>query len=379
MTKRIGLIGCGNLGYPLAHFIGLLGFDELYVHDLEQVKASSLKQQINAAFPSMKVIDHLDANGLDIIVLSLSGPQTTAFVSDTNNHALFRGRPVFISLGRPNYDDPAAHAVLQHKLAEQGVSLLFGFGLEPGLVEIMMHYLASIHEGEIISLEAICGGVPQRPILPLSYDLLFGERLPSLNRHALFKFDGRLGGCKRFDMKENVFIEGVGALEVFHDGLSPYFLTLPCISSIANIKQQTARWPSFFECMRTLLALGMLDEDPLPDGTSPSALTHAILRQNGKLARNRPDVSFAQVTAELASGQQVVINIVSTFCERTQLTGMAQLTSFVAAWAAKRVMERPESARIGMMLGYDYFDVSETLLLLDAFREYANCTVHDTF
>ncbi|WP_338525884.1 saccharopine dehydrogenase C-terminal domain-containing protein [Pseudomonas batumici] len=376
MKKRIGLIGCGNLGYPLAYYIERLGFDELYVHDLDPEKAAGLKQKMEETCPLLQVKDHLDVDGLDVIVLSLSGPQTTAFVTDPRNHGLFRGRPVFVSLGRPNYDDPAAHEVLDHYLVENGVSLLFGFGLEPGLVEVLMHDLASTHQGEVVKLSAVCGGVPLRPNPPLNYDLLFGEHLPSLNRSALFKMDDRLGSCKRFDMKEAAFVEGVGALEVYHDGLSPYLLSTPCVQQIPGVKQQTARWPGFFDCMRVLLSLGLLDEQArLDGGSTASAQTHAILRQNGKLARNRPDISFVEVCAQLESGKQEKVSIVSTFDERTQLTGMAQLTSFMAAWAARRVMDRPQSCRPGLILGHEFFDKSETGALLDAFRVHVNCTV----
>jgi len=55
MKKRIGLIGCGNLGYPLAYYIGQLGFDELYVHDLDQEKATKLNREVEKTCPLLQV------------------------------------------------------------------------------------------------------------------------------------------------------------------------------------------------------------------------------------------------------------------------------------------------------------------------------------
>ncbi|NTZ87349.1 hypothetical protein FCJ61_31285 [Burkholderia metallica] len=374
MKLRIGLIGCGNLGYPLAHYIGQLGFEEVYVHDIEQDKAATLRRAIERTNPSLQVKDCLEVGRLDVAILSLSGPQTTAFVTDRRNHALFAGRPVFVSLGRPNYDDLAAHRALERYVVEHGISLLFGFGLEPGLVEILMHYLASVHQGEILKLDAVCGGVPQRPTPPLNYDLLFGERLPSLNRHALFKTGGRLGGCKRFDMKETRFVESVGLLDAYHDGLSPYLLSEPGIESIPDIRQQTARWPGFFDCMRVMLSLGLLDEATDRDnGAAPSDLTHAILRRNGKLEQNKPDISFVEVSAQLRSGQRARARVVSIFDENTKLTGMAQLTSFVAAWAARQVASERDACRPGLILSHQFFDAGKTEALLAAFREHPCC------
>lgn len=376
MKKRIGLIGCGNLGFPLAHYIGQLGFDELHVHDLDREKATRLKAEMASACPSLLVKDHIDTRDLDVVVLSLSGPATATFVTDPRNHALFKGRRVFVSLGRPNYDDLAAHQALNRYLVENGISLLFGFGLEPGLVEVLMHHLASMHEGALTSLSAVCGGVPQHPNAPLNYDLLFGDRLPALNRRALFKMDGNLGNCKRFDMKETRFVEGVGVLDVYHDGLSPYLLSSPRVRSIPNVKQQTARWPGFFDCMRVLLSLGLLDEQAMSGGdVAPSDLTHAILRQNGNLARNRPDISFVAVVAQLKSGECASVSVVSTFDERAKLTGMAQLTSFMAAWAARQVLDLAGPCPLGLILSHEFFDSGRTGALLEAFRESTRCTV----
>lgn len=330
MNKQIGLIGCGNLGYPLARYVGQLGFDALHICDL-----------------------------------------------DERNYALFKGRPIFVSLGRPSYDDFAAHDALDRYLIERDAALLFGFGLEPGLVEILMHDLASSYDaGTVTSLSALCGGVPQHPIPPLNYDLLFGDRLPALNRKALMKIDGKLGHCLRFDMKETRFVDGVGVLDVYHDGLSPYLLRLPRLEAIPAVKQQTARWPGFYDSVRSLIALGLLDEHALPGATSsPSDLVHDILVRNGKLARNRPDVSFVEVVAKLTSGESETLSIIAMFDKSTGLTGMAQLTSFLAAWTARRVADLPASCKSGLTLSHEFYDRDTTSELLAAYQRHVRCTV----
>lgn len=235
------------------------------------------------------------------------------------------------SLGRPSYDDIAQHEELDRYLVENNITLLFGLGLEPGLVEILMQYVAWQQGSKSLTcLRSVCGGVPLNPTPPLNYDLLFGDRLPSLNRRALFKLNGSLSYCNRFDICERSFVDGVGMLEVFHDGLSPYLLSSPYIKDIPNIKQQTARWPGFFECMRTLIALGLLEDAPtLAGDLVPNDLTHSILMQNGNLKRNGPDISFVEVTGEFASGGEVKVSLVSTWDEESNLTGMAKLTSFM--------------------------------------------------
>ena len=381
MKTRMALIGCGNLGYPLAHCLGQLGVDELHVHDLDREKAAKLKRDMAESCPSLRIKDQLGTDGFDLVVLSLSGPATAAFVTDPRNHTLFRGPRVFVSLGRPNYDDPAAHEALDRYLVEHGICLLFGFGLEPGLVEVLMHHLASLHKaGDLVSLGAVCGGVPQHPNPPLNYDLLFGNRLPAQNRRAMFKVDGELGHCLRFDMKEGRFVEGVGMLEVYHDGLSPYLLAAPPIVAIPCVRQQTARWPGFFDCMRVLVSLGLLDEQAVAGGTAaPSDMVHAILRRNGHLASHRPDLSFVEVVAQLKSGERSLISVVSAFDERTGLTGMAQLTSFTAAWAARQLLELATPCKPGLVLSHEFFDHGKTGALLDTLQTHLRCTVKISF
>ncbi|BBQ03134.1 saccharopine dehydrogenase C-terminal domain-containing protein [Paraburkholderia fungorum] len=377
MNKQIGLIGCGNLGYPLARHVGQLGFDALHVYDLDERKAAKLKGDIEQTNPALRVMDHLDTDELDVVLLSLSGPATIAFVTDERNYALFKGRPVFVSLGRPSYDDFTAHDALDRYLVERDAALLFGFGLEPGLVEILMHDLASSYDtGTVTSLSALCGGVPQHPNPPLNYDLLFGDRLPALNRKALMKIDGKLGHCLRFDMKETRFVEGVGVLDVYHDGLSPYLLRSSRLDAIPAVKQQTARWPGFYDSVRSLIALGLLDEHALPGATSsPSDLVHDILVRNGRLARNRPDISFVEVVAELTSGEHATLRIISMFDKSTGLTGMAQLTSFLAAWTARRVADVPASCKSGLTLSHEFYDRDTTRELLAAYQRHVRCTV----
>ncbi len=322
-------------------------------------------------------MDHLNTGELDVVVLSLSGPATIAFVTDERNHALFRKRPIFVSLGRPGYDDVAAHNALDRYLAEHDIALLFGFGLEPGLVEILMNDLASTCDaGTLHSLNAICGGVPQHPSSPLNYDLLFGDRLPAHNRAALIKINGKQGYCQRFDMKEARFIDGVGLLDVYHDGLSPYLLGSPRFQAIPSIRQQTARWPGFFDCVRNLIALGLLDEHALPGDTStPSDLIHGILTRNGKLARNRPDISFVEVSAEHSSGERSMVRVLAKYDENTNLTGMAQLTSFLAAWTASKAIDLPSSCRAGVTLSHAFYDHDMTRELVTAYREHVRCNV----
>lgn len=378
-VARIGLVGCGTLGYPLAHYMARLGFDALCLHDLDERRCMDLKRAIEATGTPMTVEVGVARGGLDVILLSISGPATTAFVSDPSIHALFRGPPVFVSLGRPNYDNLAAQTDLGRDLAQRGVRLLFGLGLEPGLVEILMSALASVHANRVRRLDALCGGVPQQPIPPLNYDLLFGDRLPALNRRALIRSQGELSSCLRFDMKEQAFVDGVGMLDVYHDGLSPSLLDSPAIRDIPNVTQRTGRWPGFFNCMKVLLDLGLLDtERAIDGGPTVSDFTHRILRSNGRLEANRPDVTFVEIGARLVAGDRAVIRVIANYDPNTDLTGMAQLTSFVAVWAARREVDAVSPKPPGLFLAHEVVDPADTQAILSDLERHATCVITTT-
>jgi len=184
--------------------------------------------------------------------------------------------------------------------------------------------------------------------------------------------------CLVIDCRRSIvrFVDGVGVLDVYHDGLSPYLLMSQHLNAIPTIKQQTARWPGFYDSVRSMIALGLLDEGILSGATSsPIDQVHDILVRNGRLARNRPDISLVEVVAELISGERTTLRIISRFDKETGLTGMAQLTSFLAAWTARRVADIAASCKPGLTLSHEFYDRDTTRELLLAYQKHVKCTV----
>jgi lysine 6-dehydrogenase len=82
-----------------------------------------------------------------------------------------------------------------------------------------------------------------------------------------------------------------------------------------------------------------------------------------------------EVVAQLISGDHVTLSIISKFDKKTGMTGMAQLTSFLAAWTARRVADDPALCKPGLTLSHEFYDNNSTRELLTAYQQHVKCSV----
>jgi len=79
------------------------------------------------------------------------------------------------------------------------------------------------------------------------------------------------------DGLEDIDFPGVGRLEAFYtDGVRTLHHT---IRGVMNMWEKTMRYPGHAEKIRLLKDLGLFDEEPLLQGTSPRGLTARLLEQ----------------------------------------------------------------------------------------------------
>lgn len=355
-SPSFALIGCGAMSFGLVHYMASLGFQSAFLHDLEPLKAASLSQKLQKLHPELKIIENPLEHNIDVTLLSCSGPVTELFLRKSSNHSLLGKHRLVVSLGRANYDDVKAHQTFHQYLQDHHISLLMGFGVEPGLAEALAVYLVhSVESKQVQDLAIYCGGVPQKAQPPLHYNLLFGTQLPYLNRNSLWKANDQVFRLPRFSIKENVFVDSIGFFEAYHDGLSPYFLSEETIKKIPHVKQQTLRWPGFFDAIQLLSSLGLLDDQIiLENGMTPAIFTHTILEKKGILRRNLYDISLIYIVMKLKNGNTRKFRLSAHYDPQTDLTGMSQLTCFTAAFSAKNLLENLTD-RPGIHMSHSWF------------------------
>lgn len=222
-----------------------------------------------------------------------------------------------------------------------GVSIVPDCGLAPGLGNhLAAHGIAAMDTPQHVHVR--CGGLPQRPVGPLGYKLLFNFEGLANEYSGVGEF---LRGRRRVEVPTLTEIEAiefpppVGLCEaaVTSGGTST------CPDSFAGRVQtydyKTVRYPGHWAIIKALFELGLFEPRvELADGTiaEPRALLRGLMEQ--RLAF--PDVRDLVVLRVTVMGQHagrprtVQYDVLDYHDEATGLTAMERTTGFPAALVA---------------------------------------------
>lgn len=271
--------------------------------------------------------------------------------------ALQLGRPM-ASIARP--ESPALEE-LHARARARRVPLAVGCGLEPGLTEVLA--LAALRRmPDADELHVRCGGVPSRPRPPLDYSLSFGTRLSIAPRDAYVIEDGHVHTVARFSGVDRTYVDGVGELEAFHDGMLAALAGDPRLRHVRRMTQKTLRWPGFAARVATLAELGLLSEQPVVVGAarvSPRAVVDTVLAPHIRGRDDEPDLVVLTVEVRAGGGPTRCATLVDRFNAPAGLSAMSRTTGFTLAAAALRLITCPP-IRGGCIAAHDLLD-GETL------------------
>ena len=252
-------------------------------------------------------------------------------------HALEAGMP-YMDLTRVPDEDLES---LKSAYAGSEGYVILGCGLEPGLTEIMARHLAEQLD-RTDELHIQCGGIPEKPVPPLGYKIVFGgKRLPLRDSTARAVVDGRLVDVPRYSEPEPAVFEGVGECEAWHEGFMPWLLEVDALKNLRSGTQKTVRWPGYSAKITVLRELGLLSEEPLEvDGISviPKHVVDAVLYPSVKMAPGERDITAYRVTViGEKNGRPATrsAEMVDRYDDETGFTSMARTTAFTAAIAAR--------------------------------------------
>ncbi|MBI4575041.1 MAG: saccharopine dehydrogenase NADP-binding domain-containing protein [Planctomycetes bacterium] len=226
-----------------------------------------------------------------------------------------------------------------HREAEAaGVTVVPDCGLAPGLGNTLaVHALGQ--QDRTYRLRVRCGGLPERPVGPLGYKLVFSpEGLTN-------EYTGPaqvLRGARRVEVEaltepeELVFEEPVGRCEAFitSGGLSTLPWTLE--GRLAELDYKTVRYPGHLEKLRLLAELGLLETRPVAlrsASVAPRELLHALLEERLRY----PEVTDRVVLRVVAEGERsgrphrLELEVHEVHDPITGFTAMERTTAFPAA------------------------------------------------
>jgi lysine 6-dehydrogenase len=355
---RILVLGSGLMGPAAAlHLMADPGVAWVVLGDRDRRRLAAVARRLTSFAGAGKleiaildVADQVEAvrrfAEVDLVVSALPQALSTAAI-----RAAIAARRPLVDLTLP----PAGEwPELGHRAEAAGVPVVIGCGVDPGLTEIAARHLAEKLDA-VEELHLYCGGIPEKPQPPLGYKIVFGgKELPLRPTDAEVIEAGELRFVPRYSGAETLHFAGIGELEAYHEGFSPWLLELLALRGLRHGSQKTLRWPGYAAKVSLLRELGLLGREPVVvDGVevTPFRLLNALLGPRVQLKRGELDITLFRVEAsgvEASRPRRYRLEAVVRPDPARGLTAMARVTAFTAAITAL-LIGRGELREIGLL------------------------------
>ncbi len=321
--------------------------DELALADVSQERLQSAKKKLGE-----KVTVHkIDVQNRAQLQTFLRGRDVT--VSALPHGAVHPADVAAVEAGAKlvNIAFEDEQMALDRKARKTGATLVPGCGVAPGLSSILVaegaRRLGDATEGHIF-----VGGLPQKPLAPLGYRLVFSVK--GLVREYLTARvirDGRVVPVQPFADTESVTFQKLGTLEAFFtDGLGSALFTM---TGFKELDERTLRWPGHAEKIRFLIEAGFFEEEPVVAAgieVAPLDVSSAILQK--LLVRGGPEDLTAMRVEVVAMNEgrksTYTFDLLDFYDGRNGITSMGRTTGFTAAIVA-RMLGRGDFSGSGVL------------------------------
>ncbi len=227
------------------------------------------------------------------------------------------------------------------RAAEAGISVVPDCGLAPGLGNTLAaHGIQALDEPQHVHIR--CGGLPEKPVGPLGYKLVFNfdGLINEYSGAGEFLRDGqRVDVPTLTELEQLTFPEPVGACEaaVTSGGTSTCPQTYE--GRLRSYDYKTVRYPGHFAAMRAMYELGCFDEHvTLADGTmlEPQPILRRLMEEHLTFPEVRDLVVLRVTVRGQHAGQPrtLVYEMLDRHDDKTGFTAMERTTAFPAALVA---------------------------------------------
>ncbi|HEX8709742.1 MAG TPA: saccharopine dehydrogenase C-terminal domain-containing protein [Pyrinomonadaceae bacterium] len=346
---NILVLGAGRMGLGAA-------FDLAESPDVEAVTIADVDLERARSVAAAVRSDKLKPVQLDVEdtgrVVGLLGGHDAAISCVVYRHnpglarAAVAARVNFCDLGGNNAV-VAEELALDAEARAAGINLIPDCGLAPGMVSVLVaHGAARFEQLEAIHIRV--GGLPQRPLPPLNYQLVFSVEglINEYVERARVIRGGRIVEVDSMTEVERLeFPAPFGQLEAFQTSGGTSTLPESFLGRVAELDYKTIRYPGHCEHFKLLLDLGLASSEELElDGlrVRPRRLLAELLQR--RLPADEPDVVLIRVEfrgLERGTARRLRYDIIDRFDERTGLSAMMRTTAFPASIIAQ-MMARGE-------------------------------------
>jgi lysine 6-dehydrogenase len=255
----------------------------------------------------------------------------------------------FFDLGGNN-DTVAEQFKLSDDAKAADVVVIPDCGLAPGMVSILA--AAGVREFDRVdSLKIRVGGLPQNPVPPLNYQMLFSSE-GLINEYwepVVILKDGEFQTVDPMSAVEELEFPKLGKLEAFYTSGGTSTLPQTYRGKVGFLDYRTIRYPGHCALFKPMLEIGLASREKIEvDGqqVEPRALFKAVLDKN--LSFDDPDIALVRVEFEGekdGAPKKLRFQIDDREDESSGLTAMMRMTSFpiaIIAWmaASGKISER---------------------------------------
>jgi len=348
------VVGAGMMGsaaaYDMARQPDVLS---VTLADADLKRAREVAARINHIHGDRKV---------KAIVLDASNEKSAAHAMKGHD-ATLSAAPYFLNLGlakaaieaRCHFADLGGNnTVVRQELAlsakaeKRGVAIAPDCGLSPGMASILGGELVNRLGGRADALRLYVGGLPERPVPPFHYQLVFSVEglINEYVEPARILRKGKLFTIEPLTEPEEFHMDGFSPLIAFHTSGGTSTLPETFEGRVGECFEKTLRYPGHYDLLCELKALGLFSGEKMKIGKveiAPRAVMSKIFE--GKFAGKGPDVCIMRLEAHESvrtpgvrgllggrlKGRVATFTLVDLYDPKTDMSAMMRTTAFPAS------------------------------------------------
>ncbi len=339
MQRKFLVLGAGMMGRAIAHdLVRSRGKDCLAVIDANRKACDSLRTWLGVEVHSLDANDKAVGRHIkdsDAVIVALPYGFNLHFMKK----AIAAGAH-FCDLGG-NDGIVSSQLALDRQAKKAGVLCLPDCGLAPGMADVLGAYLAKQFDS-VDELTIRVGGLPQHPVPPLNYQLVFsvGGLINEYKEKCKVLRNGKIALVDPMEEVEDLEFMGIGKLEAFTTSGGAAWLPEMFKGKIRKLDYKTIRYPGHAVIFRSILKLGLADENEIAPGISPRKVLEGQILKN--LGGEDEDLVLVRVTAKgKMAGKKATRNldIVDRFDRKNGMTAMMRTTAYPTSIIAQMVVD----------------------------------------
>jgi lysine 6-dehydrogenase len=237
---------------------------------------------------------------------------------------------------------------LAKQAEKRGVGIAPDCGLSPGMASILGGELVRRLDGRADALKLYVGGLPERPMPPFHYQLVFSVEglINEYVEPARILRKGKLITIEPLTEPEEFHMDGFAPLVAFQTSGGTSTLPETFEGRVGECFEKTLRYPGHYDLLCELKALGLFSSEKMRVGNAevaPRALMSKVFE--GKFAGKGPDVCIMRIEAHESikapgvrgllggklKGRVGIFTMVDHYDAKSDMSAMMRTTAFPAS------------------------------------------------